>query len=99
MLMDEPLSALDALLREDLQDMLLELWRTRGYAQVLVTHSIEEAVFLGRRIVVLSPRPGRVATIIDNPGMGALDYRGAEAFHLVSQRVRAALQEGVAVCA
>jgi NitT/TauT family transport system ATP-binding protein len=92
MLMDEPLSALDALLREDLQDMLLELWQTRGYAQVLVTHSIEEAAFLGRRILVMSPRPGRVMTIIENPGMGTRAYRGTEAYYLVCQRVRGELQ-------
>jgi NitT/TauT family transport system ATP-binding protein len=92
MLMDEPLSALDALLREDLQDMLLGLWQTQGYAQVLVTHSIEEAVFLGQRVVVLCPRPGRVAAIVDNPAMGAPDYRGTEAFHLVCKQVRSALQ-------
>jgi ABC-type nitrate/sulfonate/bicarbonate transport system ATPase subunit len=58
LLMDEPLSALDALTREDLQDLLLELWRQRQHTCVLVTHSIEEAVFLGRRVIVLSPRPG-----------------------------------------
>ena len=59
LLMDEPLSALDALLREQLQDTLLALWQAQGYAQILVTHSIEEAVFLGQRILVLTPRPGR----------------------------------------
>ena len=71
LLMDEPLSALDALKREDLQGVLLDLWRRRGHTPVLVTHSIEEAVFLGRRVVVLTPRPGRVAAIVDNPGMGS----------------------------
>jgi len=81
LLMDEPLSALDALTREDLQDVLLELWRGRGHAQVLVTHSIEEAVFLGRRIVVMSPRPGRVAAVVDNPAMGEEGYRASAAFY------------------
>lgn len=81
LLMDEPLSALDALTREDLQDVLLELWRTRGHAQVLVTHSIEESVFLGRRIVVMSPRPGRVAAIVDNPEMGEPGYRQSAGFY------------------
>ena len=52
LLMDEPLSALDALLREEMQDMLKRCWCEQGYAQVLVTHSIEEAVYLGQRIVV-----------------------------------------------
>ncbi len=81
LLMDEPLSALDALTREDLQDVLLELWRGRNHAQVLVTHSIEEAVFLGRRIVVMSPRPGRVAAVVDNPAMGEEGYRASAAFY------------------
>jgi NitT/TauT family transport system ATP-binding protein len=81
LLMDEPLSALDALTREDLQDVLLELWRRRSHAQVLVTHSIEEAVFLGRRIAVMSPRPGRVAGIVDNPDMGEPGYRQSSTFY------------------
>lgn len=93
LLMDEPLSALDALTREDLQDVLLDLWRTRGHAAVLVTHSIEEAVFLGRRVVVLSPRPGRVAAVIDNPEMGERDYRDAPAFYERCAHVRALLAE------
>ena len=91
LLMDEPLSAVDALLREGLQDMLLTLWQNRGYAQVLVTHSIEEAVFLGRRILVMSPRPGRIATSISNPHMGTLDYRGTQEFYQICQQVRQAL--------
>lgn len=81
LLMDEPLSALDALRREDLQDVLLGLWRDRGHAQVLVTHSIEEAVFLGERIIVMSPSPGRVGRVIENPGMGDTGYRRDPAFH------------------
>jgi NitT/TauT family transport system ATP-binding protein len=80
LLMDEPLSALDALTREDLQNLLLVMWRQRGHTAILVTHSIEEAVYLGRRIVVLSPRPGRVAGIVDNPGMDEDGYRDTPAF-------------------
>jgi len=94
MLMDEPLSSLDALLRESLQDLLLELWLSRGYAQVLVTHSIEEAVFLGKRIIVMSSRPGRVSSIVENPGMGLADYRGSEEFYRTCQRVRVLLYQG-----
>ena len=97
LLMDEPLSALDALKREDLQDVLLELWQRRGHAQVLVTHSIDEAVFLGRRVVVMSPRPGRVSAVVDNPGMGAASYRASEEFFRVAALLRSALAEQGAV--
>jgi NitT/TauT family transport system ATP-binding protein len=93
LLMDEPLSALDALKREDLQGVLLDLWRRRGHTQVLVTHSIEEAVFLGRRVIVLTPRPGRVAAIVDNPGMGSDGFRASEAFFARCTQLRALLAE------
>ena len=95
LLMDEPLSALDALLREDLQDALLELWNKSRYTQVLVTHSIEEAVYLGQRIVVMAPRPGRVVAQVANPEMGQRSYRDTELFFARCREVRRALDEGV----
>ena len=91
LLMDEPLSALDALKREELQEVLLELWLRRRHTSVLVTHSIEEAVFLGRRVVVMSPRPGRVAAIFENPGAGTSDYRASEQFFARCVQLRAML--------
>jgi NitT/TauT family transport system ATP-binding protein len=91
LLMDEPLSALDALTRESLQGLLLELWRQRGFTSLLVTHSIEEAVFLGRRVVVLSPRPGRVHAIVDNPGIGEPAYRSTESFYEKCAELRGVL--------
>jgi ABC-type nitrate/sulfonate/bicarbonate transport system ATPase subunit len=97
LLMDEPLSALDALTREDLQDVLLDLWRQRGHTAVLVTHSIEEAVYLGRRVVVLSPRPGRVSAIVDNPTMGAGGYRDTPEFYERCIELRRLLAEEGAV--
>jgi NitT/TauT family transport system ATP-binding protein len=93
LLMDEPLSALDALTREDLQDLLLGLWRDNGHTSVLVTHSIEEAVYLGRRVVVMSPRPGRVAGVVDNPGMGAPGYRQTESFYAKCAELRRLLAD------
>ncbi|MDM7854832.1 ABC transporter ATP-binding protein [Cellulomonas alba] len=65
LLMDEPFAALDAQTREQLQDELLRIWRATGKTILFITHGIEEAVYLGQRIVVLTPRPGRVRDVID----------------------------------
>lgn len=70
LLMDEPLAALDAFNRERIQDLLLQLWHERGFTQVIVTHDVQEAVFLGSRIIVLTERPARVKAILDNPCVG-----------------------------
>ena len=75
LLMDEPLSALDALLREEMQNMLKHCWVDQGYAQVLVTHSIEEAVFLGQRVVVMSARPGKIVYELANEEMVDSSWR------------------------
>ncbi len=93
LLMDEPLSALDSLTREDLQDMLLELWQRRGHTQILVTHSIEEAVYLGRRIILMTPRPGRIHAVVENPGMGEKSYRQSADFFATCSRLRELLVE------
>ncbi|MFZ4858700.1 MAG: ABC transporter ATP-binding protein [Desulfuromonadaceae bacterium] len=64
-LMDEPFAALDALTRQQMQEELLELWNQSHFTMIFVTHSIEEAILLGNRIVLLSPHPGQVKEILD----------------------------------
>ncbi len=80
MLMDEPTANLDSITREHIQNLLLGLWWEMGFTGVLVTHDMEEAVFLGKRIFVLSARPARVVEVIENPGMGEPGYRGTPEF-------------------
>jgi taurine transport system ATP-binding protein len=67
MLMDEPLGALDAFTRMRMQDEVLRLWEARGTTMLLVTHDIDEAIYMSDRIVIMSPRPGRIERIIDVP--------------------------------
>ncbi len=78
--MDEPLSSLDALTRERLQNLILDIWQKKRITPVLVTHSIEEAVFLGQKIIVLSKGPGKIIQIVDNPEAGSANYRLHEDF-------------------
>jgi NitT/TauT family transport system ATP-binding protein len=91
LLMDEPLAALDALTKERTQNLMLSLWQAHGFTSLLVTHDIEEAVFLGQRIAVLGPRPTRVVDVIDNPDMGTEAYRQSETFFETVRAVRGAL--------
>lgn len=96
LLMDEPFGALDEITRDGLNLHLHELWRRTGMTVVFVTHSIPEAVFLSSRIVVMSPRPGKVVEVIDVdlPTARDLDLRETPAFLKVAHRVREALRAG-----
>jgi ABC-type nitrate/sulfonate/bicarbonate transport system ATPase subunit len=63
--MDEPLGALDALTRLELQDTIRRIWLETGATTVLVTHDVDEAIYLSNRIIILSPRPGHITAILD----------------------------------
>lgn len=95
-LADEPFSALDALTREQMQAVLLDLWRDAGYTQIMVTHSVEEAVWLSQRVFVVTARPGRVHAVVDNPHFGTTDWRGSAEFAAQTARVRALLNQASA---
>jgi NitT/TauT family transport system ATP-binding protein len=87
-LLDEPFSSLDALTRERLQLALLTAWRARRVPYVLVTHSLEEAVMLGQRIMVMSARPARPVAVFDNPGFGDERIRDTDACFALLKELR-----------
>jgi NitT/TauT family transport system ATP-binding protein len=96
LLMDEPFGALDEIVRDKLNAQLLELWDRTKKTVVFVTHSIPEAVFLSTKIVVMSPRPGRIIDVIETnfPPDRTLDIRESPAFLKVAHRVREGLKAG-----
>jgi len=96
LLMDEPFGALDEIVRDHLNEQLLRLWDKTGKTVLFVTHSLPEAVFLSTRIVVMSPRPGRVVDVIscEFPHDRTLEIRETPEFLKIAQRVRAGLRAG-----
>jgi NitT/TauT family transport system ATP-binding protein len=96
LLMDEPFGALDEIVRDRLNEELLNLWSQTGKTIGFVTHSIPEAVYLSTRIVVMSPRPGRITDVIESPlpRQRALDIRDTPEFLAISHRVREGLRAG-----
>lgn len=96
LLMDEPFGALDEIVRDHLNEQLLRLWDKTNKTVVFVTHSIPEAVFLSTKIVVMSPRPGRIIDVIDT-GFAkdrTLDIRETQEFIDIAHRVREGLRAG-----
>ena len=96
LLMDEPFGALDEIVRDHLNEQLLRLWDKTGKTVVFVTHSIPEAVFLSTKIVVMSPRPGKIIDVIptDFDRDRTLDIRETPGFLEVAHRVRQGLRAG-----
>ncbi|MDF2570025.1 MAG: btuD 2 [Sporomusa sp.] len=93
LLMDEPFSALDAMTREEIQNVFLSVWRKHSVSTVLVTHYMEEAIYLGRRIVILSAAPGKVSKIVDNPLFGVDNVRNHKDFFQLCVELRKMIKE------
>ncbi|MHA6262396.1 ABC transporter ATP-binding protein [Arenibacterium sp. CAU 1754] len=96
LLMDEPFGALDEIVRDHLNEQLLALWGRTGKTIGFVTHSIPEAVYLSTRIVVMSPRPGRITDVIESPlpRERPLEIRDTPEFIEIAHRVREGLRAG-----
>ena len=96
LLMDEPFGALDEIVRDRLNEELLKLWARTEKTIGFVTHSIPEAVYLSTRIVVMSPRPGRITDVIEStlPRERPLDIRDTPEFIAIAHRVREGLRAG-----
>ena len=96
LLMDEPFGALDEIVRDHLNEQLLKLWHSTKKTICFVTHSIPEAVYLSTKIVVMSPRPGRIIDIIESdlPDKRPLEIRDTKEFIDIAQRVREGLRAG-----
>lgn len=96
LLMDEPFGALDEIVRDHLNEQLLQLWQKTQKTIVFVTHSIPEAVFLSSKIIVMSPRPGRIIDVIDTdlPLDRTLEFRETPEFLEIAHRVREGLRAG-----
>ena len=96
LLMDEPFGALDEIVRDHLNEQLLQLWARTEKTIAFVTHSIPEAVYLSTKIVVMSPRPGRIADVIEStlPKERPLEIRDSPEFIEIAHRVREGLRAG-----
>jgi NitT/TauT family transport system ATP-binding protein/sulfonate transport system ATP-binding protein len=92
LLLDEPFGALDALTRSHLQQELQRIWEQEGITMILVTHDVEEAVYLGDRVVVMQPRPGRIKRVVDVP-LARPRERGSYAFSQIKADVLAEFSE------
>lgn len=88
LLMDEPFSALDAITREEMQDVFRDLWEEAGITTMLVTHYVEEALYLGQRIVLMSANPGTVAEVMENQWQGSRQWKTTTEFFAKSQELK-----------
>lgn len=93
LLMDEPFAALDAITREHLQNLLLNVWQRRRMSFMLVTHNVAEAVFLGRYIMVMGGSPATEKLWLENPCFGDASCRNSDAYFALIRKVHEALED------
>jgi len=93
LLMDEPFSALDAITREEMQDLFLKIWKQNSVTTVFITHSVDEALYLGRKIVVFSSSPGRILEVVDNPCFQLDNLRSRDEYYDMSMKLRRILNK------
>ena len=95
LLMDEPFSALDAITREEVQELFLKAWHQNPVNTVFVTHIVDEALYLGRKIAVFSPSPGRILEVVDNPCFNQDNLRSRNDYYIeMSSYLRNLLTRG-----
>lgn len=94
LLMDEPFSALDALTREEAQELFIDIWNQYKTTTLFVTHSIEEAIFMGKKIVIMSYGPGTIVEIIDNPLFNTENLRQNDDYLKLSAYIRSIIKKG-----
>jgi NitT/TauT family transport system ATP-binding protein len=92
LLLDEPFAAIDTVTREKLQNQLLMAFNKREFSFIIVTHNIEEAVFLGKKIIILGTGTPSIQAVIDNPGTGGAGYRNQPAFFELTAKIRDILE-------
>ncbi|MGI5912900.1 MAG: ABC transporter ATP-binding protein [Syntrophomonadaceae bacterium] len=94
LLMDEPFSALDAISREEMQELFLKIWKENNVTTIFITHSVDEALYLGSKIAVFSPSPGKIVEVLDNPCFQMDNLRFREEFYNMSRKLRRILNRG-----
>lgn len=93
LLLDEPFSALDAITREEIQELFMEVWKTHRVTTLFVTHSIEEALRIGKKIAIFSPAPGRIVKMMENPVFGVEELRLHREFYELTMNLRKIVKE------
>lgn len=95
LLMDEPFSALDAITRENLQGLFLKLWKEYKLTTIFITHSVEEALYLGKNIIIMSSSPGTILENIENPLFCSENIMEKEEYYKLAAKIRSVLKRGM----